>query len=430
MFNEQICCAYLAILKEELLPATGCTEPIAIAYCAAKLRALLGQMPERVEASVSGNILKNVNSVVVPNTNGRKGIPAAIGIGLIAGNADAGLQVIADVSEAQKTALGSFLEAAKISVACCDSPCALDIALTGYAGNHSASVRITNNHTNLVYLAQDGKVLLDLPVVAAAEDHLQDKSVLNIPDIVAFADQAPLELLREVLTPQIRCNLAIAEEGLRGNWGSQIGRTLLCQEPGAFVTEAKAYAAAGSDARMNGCEMPVVILSGSGNQGITASLPIIRFCQRHALPEEQLYRGLAVSDLITVYQKVGIGRLSAYCGAISAGAGAGSGLAYLHGAGVEGVSQTLSNAVAILSGTICDGAKSSCAAKIASAVEAGILGYWMYAGKNSFRSGDGIVGGSISDTVARVGILASQGMRETDRTILQIMTGVSVSPGA
>ena len=421
--NKSIEAAYVAFLKEELVPATGCTEPIAIAYCAAKMRTLLGRMPEKVDVAVSGNILKNVKSVVVPNTNGLRGIPAAVAAGLVAGDPSRELQVISTVTPQQKEAIAVAVADLPMSITCVDSPCLLDIAVTGEAQGHRARVRITNSHTNVVHLSVDDQVLLDQPIVAAAEENLQDKSVLNVEDIVRFADTVDIEKLREVLAPQVKCNSAIAREGIRGAWGAQVGKTLLEQHEGDVAVVARAYAAAGSDARMSGCEMPVVILSGSGNQGITASVPVIYYSRHLGVGEEKMYRALAVSDLITVYQKTGIGRLSAYCGAISAGAGAGAGVAYLLGADAKGVARTLSNAVAMLSGTICDGAKSSCAAKIAAAVEAGLLACRMAEHQRAFLPGDGIVGEDVAETVRHVGVLASEGMRETDRVILNIMAG-------
>jgi L-cysteine desulfidase len=414
--------ACLAILKEELVPATGCTEPIAIAYCAAQARSLLGAAPTRVDAVVSGNILKNVKSVIVPNTGHLKGISAAIAAGIAAGDETKALQVIAKVSDEQRNQIADFLKTVPITVSCGESPCLLDIRVTVYAGQHWASVRICNNHTNIVYKAHDGEILLDLPVQASAEDHLTDKSILDVRRIVEFADSVPAELLEPILAPQIECNSAIAEEGLRGDWGAQIGKLLLKESGGRIEDEARAYAAAGSDARMSGCELPVVILSGSGNQGITASLPVVRYWRRLGGTREELLRALAVSDLVTVQQKSGIGRLSAYCGAVSAGVGAGAGVAYLHKGGYDAVAHTVSNAVAILSGTICDGAKPSCAAKIAAAVDAGLLGWRMYCHKCEFYRGEGIVGPSVDRTIQNVGILASEGMRETDHTILRIMT--------
>ena len=422
MLTDSMQSDYLAILREELLPATGCTEPIAIAYCAARLRALLGAAPERITATVSGNILKNVKSVVVPNTGGLRGLPAAIAAGILGGRPEAELQVIAEIPTELIPEIRRYIAETPVEIRCGSSPCMLDIALVGESCGHSASVRITNHHTNIVYLEKDGQVLLSLPIVASSEDHLTDKRCLNVADIIAFADTVSMERLRPVLEPQAQCNMAIAEEGIRNPWGAQIGRILLEEGRGDAVTEARAYAAAGSDARMSGCELPVVILSGSGNQGITASVPVICYARRLGVPEEKMYRALAVSDLITIHQKSGIGRLSAYCGAISAGVGAGAGVAYLHGGGERAIAHTVVNAVAILSGTICDGAKASCAAKIASAVDAGILGYRMFLHDQEFRSGEGIVGTCADRTFANVGTLAQEGMQQTDRTILQIMT--------
>ncbi len=421
MLEPKVIENYIAILHEELVPATGCTEPIAIAYCAAKLRELLGCMPERVEAALSGNIIKNVKSVVVPNTNGRKGIRPAIAAGMAAGDASRELQVISDLNEADLLKIDRFLQEVQISVACSASQCKLDIDLCAFAGGHRARVRITNHHTNIVHLSKDDTVLLELPIIESSEEQLTDKSCLNVEDIVRFADTAPLARLEPLLQRQIDCNLAIAEEGLSGKWGAQIGKILLDDYGNDVKQRAKAYAAAGSDARMSGCEMPVVILSGSGNQGITACLPVVVYAKQIGATQEQLLRALIVADLITVHQKSGIGRLSAYCGAISAGVGAGAGICYLLGGGFSAVAHTVVNAVAILSGTICDGAKPSCAAKIAAAVDAGILGYQMYLHQKEFRRGEGIVADSVDSTIANVGLLAQDGMRQTDHTILRIM---------
>lgn len=413
---------YLAILKEELILATGCTEPIAIAYCASTLRQLLGAKPTKIVAEVSGNIIKNVKSVVVPNTGDLRGIAAAIAAGIIAGKSDDGLQVLAEVTPQQLADIRMYLASAKIETVCVSTPCMLDITLHGYAGKDTATVRIANHHTNIVYKAKNGEALVQKTVTASAEEHLTDKSCLNVEDIVRFADTVPIERLIPLLEPQVQHNLAIAEEGLKGNWGAQIGKILMEDYDGSDIkTEAKAWAAAGSDARMSGCEMPVVILSGSGNQGITASVPVIRYAKQLKSTSEQLYRALAVADLVTIHQKTGIGRLSAYCGAISAGVGAGAGICYLSGGGYTAIAHTVVNAVAILSGTICDGAKPSCAAKIAAAVDAGIMGYRMYLHRREFRRGEGIVSDSVDETIANVGILAQKGMQQTDRTILEIM---------
>ena len=421
MLNEKTVAAYTAILQEELLLATGCTEPIAVAYCAAKLREVLGGKPEEVLAEVSGNILKNVKSVVVPNTDGRRGIDAAIAVGIVAGDADAELQVIANVTEDDAAAIQGYLDATPIKVTCPVTPCLLDIFLHGKRAGHTAAVRVANNHTNIIYMERDGEVLLEKPLTANAEDNLQDKSVLNVRDILTFAETVDVSRIEESVGRQLECNTAIAREGLRGDWGANIGSTLLLSG-GDVETEARAWAAAGSDARMNGCEMPVVICSGSGNQGITASVPVWRYGVQTGRDRETILRAVCLSDLITIHQKTGIGRLSAYCGAVSAGVGAGCGIAWLRGANYEGICHTITNAAAMISGCICDGAKASCASKIAMGVETGILGYNMYLRGNSFQPGDGIVGRDVEQTIRNVGILASQGMKETDRVILKIMT--------
>ncbi len=413
--------AYLAILREELILATGCTEPIAIAYCAAVCRSLLGALPTRVEAVLSGNILKNVKSVVVPNTGGRKGIRPAIAAGMVAGDPKRELQVIAQLSDGKLDEMDRFLETVQIDITCGASEHKLDIDLTAYVGEHSARVRIVDQHTNIVYMAHDGEILRDEPITVRTDEPTTDKSCLNLKDILEYAATTDLTEVKPLLLRQIECNTAIAEEGLNGVWGAQIGRILLDDYGDDVKQRAKAYAAAGSDARMSGCEKPVVILSGSGNQGITACMPVVVYARHIGASEEQLCRALLVSDLITVHQKSGIGRLSAYCGAISAGVGAGAGICYLLGGDETAVAHTVVNAVAILSGTVCDGAKPSCAAKIAAAVDAGILGYHMYLHHREFHRGEGIVADSADATIANVGVLASQGMRQTDSTILNIM---------
>ena len=421
MLKPELENAYISILREELVPATGCTEPIAIAYAAARLRALLGAAPERVLAEVSGNMIKNAKSVVVPSTGGMKGIPAAIAAGIVAGDENAALQVIASVPEEKHAEIAAYVANTPIETVCSDTTRMLDIILTGYLGEHKALVHIANSHTNVVREELDGKAVVEKEFSDSAEDSLTDKSVLNVKDILEFANTVDLSKVSDMLEKQLTCNLAVAEEGLRGNWGANIGSTLLAEYPADIKIEARAWAAAGSDARMSGCEMPVVIVSGSGNQGITASVPVARYAMHLGVSREKLYRALLVSDLITAEQKAGIGRLSAYCGAVSAGVGSGAGIAYLLDGSYEAIANTVRNAVAILSGTICDGAKPSCAAKIPEAVDAGIMGYNMYKSGNNFHGGDGIVGRDVDTTVANIGVLAREGMRQTDKTILNIM---------
>ncbi len=422
MLTPELTTAYVNILREELIPATGCTEPIAIAYGAARLRETLGQAPEKILAEVSGNIIKNVKSVIVPNTGGRKGIRAAIAAGVVAGEADQLLQVISRVPQEAHAGIERYAREIPMEIVCADTPRLLDIRLTGWAGGHNALVHIANSHSNIVRIERDGETLLEKPLTDSSEDSLTDKSLLTVADILAFADTVDLSLVSELIDRQIDYNSAIAREGLENSWGANIGSVLLSDYPADIKTEAKAWAAAGSDARMSGCEKPVVILSGSGNQGITASVPVIRYAEHLGVGRDKLRRALLVSDLITIHQKSGIGRLSAYCGAISAGVGAGAGIAYLMEGTYEAIAHTVVNAVAILSGTICDGAKPSCAAKIAASVDAGILGYHMWRNHQEFKSGDGIVTKGVDNTIANVGVLAKEGMQETDRIILHIMT--------
>ena len=419
--KQETISAYVAILEEELILATGCTEPIAIAYAAAKLRETLGRVPASVDAEVSGNILKNVKSVVVPNTGGLKGIAPAIAAGVIAGRPEAELQVISDVTPEALEQIKDFAKNTPIAVSCMeDTPCMLDIRLTGRAGADCAVVRIANHHTNVIHVEKNGEVLLDHPLVASAEDNLQDKSVLNLAEILEFASVVPLERIEPMIQRQIECNTAIAAEGLTGDWGAAVGRTLL-EGSKDIRTEARAWAAAGSDARMSGCEMPVVIVSGSGNQGITASVPVVRYANHLGYDHEKLIRAVAVSDLITIHQKTGIGRLSAFCGAVSAGIGAAAGIAFLHDEPYHIVAETVTTAMGMISGTVCDGAKPSCASKIAAAVEAGLLSYAMAKQGRRFYGGDGIVTRGVEGTIRNIGILAREGMRETDKVILKIM---------
>ena len=412
---------YLTILHEELRPAMGCTEPIALAYTGAVGRRLLGGLPEEITAYISGMIIKNVKSVIVPNTGHLHGIAAAICAGVVAGDAAKELQVISSVTDAQREQLKEYLAVTPVNIHPAENDLSFDIDLRMKRGSDSVRVRTVNHHTNLVYMEKNGQVQLELPVTEASEDRLTDKSCLNTEDIVDFADSVELEDIRRIIGQQISYNMALAQEGINGNWGANIGSVLLNHQGQLLSKRAAAYAAAGSDARMSGCEKPAIILSGSGNQGITASVPVAIYAEALGKSEEELLRAVVLSDLVTIHQKTGIGRLSAYCGAISAGCGAGAGIAYLMGGKVHAVAHTVVNAIAILSGTICDGAKPSCAAKIAAAVDAGILGWDMYQDKQQFYSGDGIVTKGVDNTVRNVGILARQGMKDTNKTILDIM---------
>lgn len=414
---------YINVLKEELIPAMGCTEPIAIAYAGAIAREHLGCLPERVEIEVSGNIIKNVKSVIVPNTGGLRGIEVAAAAGIVAGDAAKELKVISEVSTEAVAVIHKFLESTPITVNFSDSKKIFDIMITVYGNGHSAYVRICEFHTNIVEIREDDKYVLQKDI--AVEDSLgfTDRGFVNVQEIIEFADTARIEDVKDILDLQIECNVNISEEGLAGDYGANIGKVLLKTYGTDDVKiRAKAKAAAGSDARMNGCEMPVVINSGSGNQGITASIPVIEYAKELGVSDEKRYRALLVSNLITIHLKSGIGRLSAYCGAVSAGCASGAGIAYLYGGGVDEVSHTIVNSLAITSGIICDGAKASCAAKIATAIDAGILGYHMYKEGQQFYGGDGIVSKGVENTIKNVGQLAKEGMATTDQEILKIMT--------
>ena len=409
------------ILREELVPAMGCTEPISIAYGAAKARAILGRLPERVEVLASGNIIKNVKSVVVPNTGGLKGIEAAAAAGIVAGKEEKILEVISEVADAQKEEIASFLNTCPIRVKPDESDVVFSITLTLSAGADAVRLQITDYHTHIVLIEKNGEVLLKDGKASDANSGLTDRSVMSVEVVCDFADTCDLDDVRGLVEQQIAYNYAIAEEGMANPWGANIGKVIRDCYGQDIQHRARYMAAAASDARMSGCEMPVIIVSGSGNQGITASVPVAVFARETCKTEEELLRAVALSDLVTIHQKAGIGRLSAYCGAISAGCGAGAGIAYLQGGKAHAVAHTVVNAIAILSGTICDGAKPSCAAKIAAAVDAGILGYNMYLEGQQFYGGDGIITKGVDNTVRNVGILAREGMRQTDRTILEIM---------
>ena len=415
--------AYVQTLKEELVPAMGCTEPIALAYGAARAREVLGEMPDRVVVGASGSIIKNVKSVIVPNTDHLKGIPAAAAAGIVAGDADKELEVIASVNSEQTAQMKEFMEQVPITVEHIDNGITFDIVITLYKGVSYARVRIANYHTNIVLVEKNGEILEKKPVAGESEDGLTDRSLLNMKDILDFARTVDIEDVREVLERQIDYNWAIAEEGIRGNYGANIGSVLLDMEGESVRVRAKAMAAAGSDARMNGCELPVIINSGSGNQGITASVPVIVYAKDMKVSHETLLRALTLSNLTAIHQKTAIGRLSAYCGAVSAGAGAGAGIAYLHGGDYKEIVHTVVNALAIVSGIVCDGAKASCAAKIASAVDAGILGYQMYIRGQQFYGGDGIVTKGVEETLKNVGRLGKEGMKATNEEIIRIMIG-------
>jgi len=412
---------YLQVLKEELVPAMGCTEPIAIAYAAAKAKKVLGYLPEKVIVEVSGNIIKNVKSVIVPNTDHLKGIAAAAAAGIIAGQSEKKLEVISEVTDEDKQKIKDYLSTYPIEVKLVDTPFIFDIQINVFYKNSSVKVRIVNYHTNIILIEKDGEILYHKEATSSKEEGLSDKKLLNIEDIVDFANSVDIKDIKDIIGRQIEYNSKIAEEGLKNSYGANIGSVLISTYGSDIKVRAKAKAAAGADARMDGCELPVIIVSGSGNQGLTASLPVIEYGNELKVSKEKLYRALIISDLVTIHQKTGIGRLSAYCGAVCAGAGSGAGIAYLYGGGYKEISHTIVNALSIVSGIICDGAKASCAAKIATAVDAGILGYHMFMQGQQFRGGDGIVKKGVENTISNIGKLAKDGMKETDKEIIKIM---------
>lgn len=413
---------YINILKEELVPAMGCTEPICLAYAAAKAREVLGEMPDKVDILASGNIIKNVKSVIVPNTNGMKGLKSSVAIGIVGGDPTKELEVIANVTPEQKQKTQEFLDTVPMTITHINCQEQLDVTIKLYKEEHSASVRISGFHTNIVHIQKDSEVLFESSTISKPSAKLTDRSILSMEGIYDFANSVEIEDVKELLERQLKYNKAISDEGLKNDWGANIGSLLLSNYGDDVKIKAKAWAAAGSDARMNGCEMPVIINSGSGNQGITVSMPVLAYAKEYNIEEKRIYRALVVSNLVAIHQKTSIGRLSAYCGAISAGCAAACGIAFLLGEDLETVSKTLTNSLAITSGVICDGAKASCAAKIAMAVESGIMGYNMCKNRKNFCDGDGIIGYGVENTIKNVGTLASQGMRETDNVIIKIMT--------
>nr|WP_319399885.1 L-serine ammonia-lyase, iron-sulfur-dependent, subunit alpha [uncultured Carboxylicivirga sp.] len=424
MNNTDLHSAYINILHEELMPAMGCTEPIAIAYAAAMAKKVLDQLPDRIVIEASDNIIKNVKSVVVPNTGNLKGIQAAAVAGIIAGDSDKVLEVISVVNDDERAAMKEYLSSKDISVKASQSGLIFDITIHAYCGNSSATVQITHFHTNITRIVKNNEVLRmnsDCDEINMSAN--TDRSLMSVQGIIDYAESADLSKVKDVLQQQIDFNYTIAQEGIRNNWGANVGSVLLNTWGNDIKNRARAFAAAGSDARMSGCELPVMIVSGSGNQGLTASVPVIEYAKELQVDKDTLYRALLIANLVTIHQKTGIGRLSAYCGAISAGVGAGAGIAWLKGGSYKEVAHTIVNALAIVSGIVCDGAKPSCAGKIASAVEAGILGYEMYNNGQQFYGGDGIVVKGVENTIKNIGRLGKIGMRETDQEIIKMMLG-------
>lgn len=410
---------YVQILKEELVMAMGCTEPIAISYACAKATQVLDHLPDRIVVKASGSIIKNVKSVIVPHTNGLKGIEVAAAAGALYGDADAKLEVLSSATREQIEELPEYVQNTNITVQHIEQGHVFDLEIHVYYEQEHASVRIVDTHTNIVQIEKNWQVIFEDKTTSL--ELKADHSALIMKQIWDFSQTVDIDDVKEILDRQITCNMAIANEGIHNSYGANIGHVILNMDSDCVKTKAKAYAAAGSDARMNGCELPVVINSGSGNQGITCCVPVVVYAKELDCTQEQLYRALILSNLTAIYIKTGIGTLSAFCGAVSAGAAAGAGIAYLHNGTYKEIQHTIVNALAILSGTICDGAKASCAAKIASSIDAGIMGYYMYKNKQQFYAGDGIVAHSVDETIQNIGTLGSQGMLQTNDKIIEMM---------
>ena len=410
---------YVQILKEELVMAMGCTEPSAISYACAKATQVLDHLPDRIVVKASGSIIKNVKSVIVPHTNGLKGIEVAAAAGALYGDADAKLEVLSSATREQIEELPEYVQNTNITVQHIEQGHVFDLEIHVYYEQEHASVRIVDTHTNIVQIEKNWQVIFEDKTTSL--ELKADHSALIMKQIWDFSQTVDIDDVKEILDRQITCNMAIANEGIHNSYGANIGHVILNMDSDCVKTKAKAYAAAGSDARMNGCELPVVINSGSGNQGITCCVPVVVYAKELDCTQEQLYRALVLSNLTAIYIKTGIGTLSAFCGAVSAGAAAGAGIAYLHNGTYKEIQHTIVNALAILSGTICDGAKASCAAKIASSIDAGIMGYYMYKNKQQFYAGDGIVAHSVDETIQNIGTLGSQGMLQTNDKIIEMM---------
>ncbi len=409
---------YISILKKELVPALRCTEPIAFAYAAAKAREVLGAMPEQVDVLCSGNIIKNVKGVTVPMSGGMKGIAPSVLLGLIGGDATKNLEVLTTVTEADIEQTKALLEQRICTIRLAEGVENLYIKITLRSGEESAVVEIREAHTNITLIEKNGEIIFELDE-EAQEKKTQEQ--FNFEEIFDFANSVDIAELEPLIRSQVQYNLDIANEGLIHSYGANVGKTLIESFGNDVRTKAKAYAAAGSDARMSGCSKPVVINSGSGNQGLTVSLPVIIYAHELDVTEEKMIRALIFSNLIALMQKARIGKLSAYCGAVSAACGAGAGIAYLHGSSKEEIADTITNTLGNVSGIVCDGAKPSCAAKIASSVDAAIMGYTLAVNQQKFQAGEGLVKDTVEETIRAVTQMAKDGMRATDVEILNIM---------
>ena len=419
--DEKLYESYLAILKQELVPALGCTEPIALAYGAATAREVFGGLPEHMDIFCSGNIIKNVKSVTVPNSGGMRGIEAAAVLGAVGGCAEKKLEVLEGVTALHREKARELLARDFCTCHLEEGGENLYIRVEMRGGGHLVKVVLCEKHTRIDHVEKDGEVLSSASEEETPGKKADIRRLLNVRDILTFADEVRMEDIEEVIGRQVEMNTAISDEGLKNPYGAQVGRTLLAVYGDDVKVRAKARAAAGSDARMNGCSLPVIINSGSGNQGITCSLPVIEFAREWKASKEKMYRALTVSNLVAIHQKKYIGSLSAYCGAVSAACGAGAAITWLYGGDYEAVSRTITNTIANMGGVVCDGAKSSCAAKIASSVDAAIMAFLLENADHCFRPGEGLVREDVEDTIRSMGYVGRVGMKETDVTILNLM---------
>lgn len=421
MLSKELQDNYIKILEEELIPAMGCTEPIALAYAGAKAREVLGRLPERVVAKCSGNMIKNVRCVVIPNTGGMVGIESGVMAGIVGGDASKCMEVLLSMTPETIMQTRNMIQDGVCTVEYLDTPIPLHIILELYAGEESSSIEIKHAHTNITKLTKNGEVLFEKAEEDSSKYSYADRSMLNIKGIKDFADEVDVELIRELLDKQIRCNMDIAYEGMAKDYGLGIGRVIKESYPENVVTRMKYYTAAASEARMGGCDMPVVINSGSGNQGITSSVPVIVYAREKDICQEKLYRALAFSNLLTIYQKEFIGKLSAFCGAVSASCSSGAAVTYLAGGDLNAIKDTIENTLADIPGIICDGAKISCAAKIATSLDAALMAHHLAMHGKAYEGSTGILKDEIGQTISSVGYIGREGMRQTDKEIIRIM---------
>lgn len=420
MINDTIYKNYLAILREEMVPAMGCTEPIALAYGAARARQVLGREPEKITAKCSGNIIKNVRCVVIPNSGGLAGIPAGVVLGAVGGDPDKNMEVLSSVTDGQRQRTRELLEQEICRVELLESPIVLHFIIEMRAGEDSVLLEIKHDHMNVTRIEKNKEVLFE-KTDEFQEDEAADRHLLNLEDIKEFSDTVDLEDIRHLIDQQIQYNMAIAREGMTGKYGLGIGRVIKESYSDDMLTRMRSLTAAASEARMGGCEMPVIINSGSGNQGIACSVPLIVYAREMELPEYSLYRALVFSNLLTVYQKMYIGKLSAFCGAVSASCATGAAITYMVGGDIQRIKRTIENTLANIPGIICDGAKISCAAKIAASLDAAYLAHHLAMNNQGYAPYTGILQEETSETISCVGLIGKEGMKETDREILKIM---------